>query len=67
MANFYMSLFLNVTLNSLRGTNVLNVLLIRFIQYYSIVCLDFFPWFGAFLTPLIDLSFPTLGNLIEKF
>ena len=26
MADFYMSLFLNVTLNSLRGTNVLNVL-----------------------------------------
>ena len=44
-----------------------DVLLIRFIQYYSIVCLDFFPWGGAFLTPLIDLSFPTLGNLIEKF
>ena len=26
MADFYISLFLNVTLNSLRGTNVLNVL-----------------------------------------
>ena len=26
MADFYMSLFLNVTLNSLRGTTVLNVL-----------------------------------------
>ena len=26
MADFYISLFLNVSLNSLRGTNVLNVL-----------------------------------------
>ena len=34
---------------------------------YSIVCLDFSPGVGAFLTLLIDLSFPTLGNLIKKF
>ena len=40
---------------------------IRFILYYSIVCLDFSPGVGSFLTLLIDLSFPTLGNLIKNF
>ena len=38
-----------------------------FLKYYSIVCLDFFPWGGGFFDPLIDLSFPTLENLIKKF
>ena len=36
-------------------------------EYYSIVCLDFFSWGGGFLTLLMDVSFPTLGNLIPKF
>ena len=46
---------------------LLKCFLIRFIQYYSIVCLDFLLRVGAFMTLLIDLLFPTQGNLIKKF
>ena len=58
---------LTLTLNKSSKNVLLKCSFIRFIEYYSIVCLDFFPGVGAFLTLLIDLSFPTLGNLIKKF
>ena len=57
---------LTLTLNKNSKNVLLKCFFIRFILYYSIVCLDFFPWGGVFLTLLIDLSFPTLGNLIKK-
>ena len=56
-----------LTLNKSSKNVFLKCSFIRFIQYYSIVCLDFSPWGGVFLTLLIDLSFPTLGSLIKKF
>ena len=58
---------LTLTLNKSSKNVLLKCSFIHFIEYYSIVCLDFSPGVGAFLTLLIDLSFPTLGNLIKKF
>ena len=58
---------LTLTLNKSSKNVLLKCSFIRFKKYYSIVCLDFSLGVGAFLTLLIDLSFPTLGNLIKKF
>ena len=58
---------LTLTLNKSSKNVLLKCSFIRFKKYYSIVCLDFSFGVGAFLTLLIDLSFPTLGNLIKKF
>ena len=58
---------LTLTLNKSSKNVLLKCSFIRFILYYNIVCLDFSPRVGAFLTLLIDLLFPTLGNLIKKF
>ena len=58
---------LTLTLNKSSKNVLLKCSFIHFTYYYSIVCLDFSPGVGAFLTLLIDLSFPTLGNLIKKF
>ena len=37
------------------------------VLYSIIVLFRFFPWGGAFLSLLIDLSFQTLENLVKKF
>ena len=57
---------LTLTLNKSSKNVLLKCSFIRFKKYYSIVCLDFSLGLGAFLTLSIDLSFPTLGNLIKK-
>ena len=54
---------LTLSLNTISKNVLMKCSFIRSIQFYSIVCLDFSPGVGAFLTLLIDLSFPTLGNL----
>ena len=58
---------LTLTLNKSSKNVLLKCSFIRFKKCYSIVCLDFSPGVGTFLTLLIDLSFPTLGNLIKQF
>ena len=57
---------LTLTLNKSSKNVLLKCSFIRLI-YSIIVLFRFFPWGGAFLTHLIDLSFPILGNLIKKF
>ena len=57
---------LTLTLNKSSKNVLLKCSFIRLI-YSIIVLLRFFPWGGAFLTHLIDLSFPILGNFIKKF
>ena len=57
---------LTLTLNKSSKNVLLKCSFIRLI-YSIIVLFRSFPWGGAFLTHLIDLSFPTLGNLIKKF
>ena len=47
---------LTLTLNKSSKNVLLKCSFIRFILYYSIVCLDFSPGVGAFLKLLIDLS-----------
>ena len=39
---------LTLTLNKSSKNVLLKCSFIRFIEYYSIVCLDFFPWGGGF-------------------
>ena len=56
---------LTLTLNKSSKNVLLKCSFIRFF-FVFIVLFRFFPWGGAFLTLLIDLSFPTLGNLIKK-
>ena len=56
-----------LTLNKSSENVLLKCSFICFIYYYSIFCLDLSPGGGGFLTLLIDLSFPTRGDLIKKF